>query len=411
MAREAMWLPTGDLQAVAATVCEGSSVGVIVEPWGVDDAVLKLCRLLAGRRHPAVGATVVLTLSSMAGVQLQQVGGPWSSCTTLINFMGGLAMDGLGHHREVIGELQRDRLPEADRVRVRQRAGRTGVLILKAGFSFGEAAIKRLDQLMRTGRGQHGHPFGGAQIIVVGDPLHNHLLETGATGERAWWQELTCFVTLPSRSGGGAMALAYRVRCDPSAALDLCTDEITPQHRLACITLCASGSTADEINKACVQESVRQSNAAKVVYRATDTVTLSGASVLHTFCAAAEELSTCAGCRVRLLLACGPYLTGQLCTVEATLDKSVMIHRGGGAPVRAVPQDFAIWDDDGLVIGTRRQLPLLLAFAVTVCAAGDATIRHEVIVDRECVQLGLRESSAATTLPMQDDVVPRCSAS
>lgn len=290
---------------------------------------------------------------------------------TTIHSWSGLGIRDRASDRE-LGEI-------AIRAEIKRRLSATRVLVIDEISMLHHFRLDLLDRLLRIGRG-NDRPFGGLQVVLAGDFFQ---LPPVTSGFEATEAVRFCFeADVWSRAEIAICYLAEQHRQEDDALLRLLNEirsgTVSPKSRahlvMAADTVFAwdvtptrlfpHNANADTVNRG---ELARLPGTTKL-YRMQSKGPAKLVEALVKSCLAPEELRLKEGAAVMFVKNNWEkgYVNGTLGTVERFNDEGLPVVRTvGGERITAVPERWNI-EEDGVPKASVAQIPLRLAWAITV---------------------------------------------
>ncbi len=270
------------------------------------------------------------------------------------------------------------------------RFNSTDVLIIDEISMFDAARLDAVDTVLRTVRNTDV-PFGGIQVVISGDFFQLPPITRGNTPVRyafqaKVWERMSdlviCYLDLVYRqSDDPLLSVLQEIRQGDvsETTVDLLKDrlEAAMPDTLTPTRLYTHNIDVDEIN----MQELRKLTGEQRIFHMTSTGKKDGVNLLKKYCMAPVELSLKIGAAV-MCIKNNPkvgYINGTLGTVVEFGYESVVIQLADGKEVTIQPDTWAI-EQDGKVLAQIKQLPLRLAWAITVHKSQGMTL-DEVEVD------------------------------
>lgn len=319
------------------------------------------------------GKKIAITASS--GIAATHLGG------TTIHSWSGLGI------AEQISEYALDGLMQKQYLH--SRFNTTDILIIDEISMFDAPRLDSVDCILRTIRNNHA-PFGGIQVVLSGDFFQLPPITRGNTPARfafeaQVWNELnvvTCYLDLIYRqSNDPLLSILQDIRSsevtdDTIEQLRARLDEPLPDH-LTPTRLYTHNIDVDAINAA----ELAKLPGKQKKFHMTSSGKKDQVAILKKYCMAPEELTLKKGAAVMCVKnnSKAGYVNGTLGTVTDFGEDTVEIQVAKDKRIAVCPESWVV-ENDGKRIAQINQLPLRLAWAITVHKSQGMTL-DEVEID------------------------------
>lgn len=270
------------------------------------------------------------------------------------------------------------------------RFNSTDVLIIDEISMFDAARLDAVDTVLRAVRNTDV-PFGGIQVVISGDffqlpPITRGNVPVRYAFQAKVWERMSdlviCYLDFVYRqSDDPLLSVLQEIRQGDvsETTVDLLKDrlEAVMPDSLTPTRLYSHNIDVDAINL----EELKKLTGEQRIFHMTSTGKKDSVKLLKKYCMAPEELSLKIGAAV-MCIKNNPkagYINGTLGTVVEFGYESVVIQTADGKNVTVQPDNWAI-EQDGKVLAQISQLPLRLAWAITVHKSQGMTL-DEVEVD------------------------------
>lgn len=270
------------------------------------------------------------------------------------------------------------------------RFNSTDVLIIDEISMFDAARLDAVDTVLRAVRNTDV-PFGGIQVVLSGDffqlpPITRGNVPVRYAFQAKVWERMSdlvvCYLDFVYRqSDDPLLSVLQEIRQGDvsETTVDLLKDrlEAVMPDTLTPTRLYSHNIDVDAINL----EELKKLTGEQRIFHMTSTGKKDSVKLLKKYCMAPEELSLKIGAAV-MCIKNNPkagYINGTLGTVVEFGYESVVIQTVDGKNVTVQPDNWAI-EQDGKVLAQISQLPLRLAWAITVHKSQGMTL-DEVEVD------------------------------
>lgn len=271
-----------------------------------------------------------------------------------------------------------------------KRFNDTDILIIDEISMFDAPRLDSVDQILRAIR-DNREPFGGIQVVLTGDFFQLPPITRGNTPvqfafESTVWQQMAdvvvCYLDIVYRqTDDPLLGILQEIRSGEltEATIELLKDrlEATVPDHITPTRLYTHNIDVDVVNNA---ELEKLSGAAKV-FEMTSSGKKDAIASLKKYCLAPEQLKLKVGAAVMCVknnIKAG-YVNGTLGTVTGFDEASVLIQTATGEKIEVSQESWAL-DHDGKALGQISQLPLRLAWAITVHKSQGMTL-DEIDVD------------------------------
>lgn len=315
---------------------------------------------------------------------------------THLNGMTIHAWTGMG----ILDELTKEGLKKILRKRrLRQRIRNAQVLIIDEISMLSARHLDIAEEIVRTIR-QSWEPFGGMQIVLSGDffqlpPVNKRGAKQGdqfAYYARAW-KELNpnvCYLTEQHRQADTnylRVLNAIRTNTADKQTLNVLRQQFNSKSG-GQTNLYTHNVDVDRIN----DRELTKLEGKEVTFRMRSSGPITLVEMLHKSCLASEALNLKEGALVMFLRNNFDegYVNGTLGVVEGFSEAGhPVVQINQGRTIEVLPEEWSIENEEGRVLASIEQLPLRLAWAITIHKSQGMTLDAAEMDLSKCFELGM----------------------
>lgn len=300
----------------------------------------------------------------------------------------------------ILDELTKKDLKKIIRKRgVGERIRKTQVLVIDEISMLSARHLDIVEEIIRMIRGSWD-PFGGMQVIFCGDffqlpPVNKRGIEQ--TGQFAYrsraWREANldiCYLTEQYRHKDENylnVLNAIRTNSVDKQVLDILRERFKSKSN-GQTNLYTHNIDVDRIN----DREIAKLNSKENIFHMQSSGPMPLVETLHRSCLAPEILRLKEGALVMFLrnnFEKG-YVNGTLGVVDGFSENGYpIIHTRQGRFIEAMPEDWSIRNEEGNILATIKQLPLRLAWAITIHKSQGMTLDTAEMDLSKCFQPGM----------------------